>query len=197
MARIWKFTSSPAWALVLVMAFCMGCFSERSPKAPEENTGWISPTEPNILLENLRKAVVELNLNNYRRCLNTDNFRFKADPTLSANNIGLFATWNWDSENQFFNNLSQAAQPVNINNALIFTNTRLINHTSDSIEITADYQLSMLHQDKSYQAFTFAGLASFQMKRNRQNEWQISGWYDNKTKENPCWTELRQHFFAP
>jgi hypothetical protein len=40
-------------------------------------------------------------------------------------------------------------------------------------------------------------LLSFQMRRNRQNEWQIVTWQDNKTNSGPCWTELRQHFFAP
>lgn len=175
----------------------VSCFNERSPKKPEENTGWISPTEPSILIENLQRAVATLNLNNYRRCLLPEQFRFRADPNLAANNLGLFASWSWDNENQFFNNLTLFSQPVNPGNSLAFSNVRIVNANPDSLEYTADYNLSIYHQDTRFQAVTFAGLASFQMKRNRQNEWQIVSWQDNKTRENPCWTELRQHFFAP
>ena len=182
---------------LMIVAGTTGCFNERSPKKPEDNTDWLTPTEPSILIENLQKAISTLNLNNYRRCIATDNFRFKADPTITANNLGLFNAWTWDNETQYFNNLTQAAKPVSSNNSLQFVNTRIINISSDSLELTADYNLSSYHQDTSFQSVTCAGLLSFQMKRNRQNEWQIAGWQDNKTKSTPCWTELRQHFFAP
>jgi hypothetical protein len=182
----------------LLSAFgLVSCFNERSPKKPEENTDWISPTEPSLLLENLKKAIVSLNFNNYRRCFATEVFRFRADPTITANNLGLFNNWTWDNETQYFNNLSQASKPVSPNNSLIFSNTRTINLSSDSLELTSDYNLAIYHQDTAFQSVTFTGLLSFQMKRNRQNEWQITSWQDNKTKATPCWTELRQHFFAP
>lgn len=192
------FISLRVWILGLALGLGLtACFNERSPKKPEENTDWISPTEPSILLDNFQKASNTLNLNNYRRCFFTDRFRFFADPTISANNLGLFSNWTWDNELQYFNNLSQASQPVNPNNSLSFSNTRIVNHGADSLELTSDYLLSVYHQDTSYQSVTFTGLLTFQMKRNQQNEWQISRWQDNKTKTNPCWTELRQHFFAP
>jgi hypothetical protein len=187
---------SAVWLLLPVLVL-VSCFNERSPKKPGENTGWVSPTEPSILIENLQRAVTTLNLNNYRRCLLAEQFRFRADPSLQANNLGLFASWTWDNENQFFNNLSLFSQPVNPGNSLTFSNVRIINANPDSLEYTADYSLSVYHQDTRFQAVTFGGLASFQMKRNRQNEWQIVSWQDNKTRENPCWTELRQYFFAP
>ncbi len=175
----------------------VGCFNERSPLKPEENTNWISPTEPNILIDNFKKAVSALDVNNYKRCLASDIFSFRADPTIMANNLGLFSRWNWDNENQFFNNLRVAAQPINANNGLNLSNIRIINVNQDSLEYTADYALNIYHQDTSFSAVSFSGLLSFQMKRNRQNEWQIVTWQDNKTNSGPCWTELRQHFFAP
>lgn len=185
-------------AIISVLVLCLSaCFNERSPKKPDENTSWISPTEPNILLENLKKAVSTLDFNNYRRCLAVEKFIFKADQTIAANNLGLFANWTWDTETQFFNNLRQASSPINGNNSLSFSNNRFINFNPDSLEFTADYNLSIYHQDTSYKAVNFSGLLSFQMKRNRQNEWQIITWQDNKNKPTACWTELRQHFFAP
>jgi len=183
--------------ILFVLFFLSACFNERSPKNPEENTGWISPTEPNILLENLKKAVSTLDFNNYRRCFSVEKFTFKADQTIAANNLGLFSNWIWDTETQFFNNLRQASTPINGNNSLNFSNNRFINFNPDSLEFTADYNLSLYHQDTSFKAVNFSGLLSFQMKRNRQNEWQIITWQDNKTKLTACWTELKQHFFAP
>jgi hypothetical protein len=173
------------------------CFNERSPKKPDENTNWISPTEPNILIDNLNKAVSTLDVNNYKRCLASEIFSFRADPNILANNLGLFSKWYWDNENQFFNNLRVAAKPINPNNSLNMSNIRIINVNPDSLEYTANYALNIYHQDTSFAAVRFSGLLSFALKRNRQNEWQIVNWQDNKTNEGPCWTELRQHFFAP
>jgi len=185
------------FVIPLQILFLSACFSERSPKKPDENTNWISPTEPNILLDNLKKAVSSLDFNNYRRCLAVEKFSFKADQTIAANNLGLFSNWVWDTETQFFNNLRQASTPINGNNNLNLSNNRFINFNPDSLEFTADYSLSIYHQDTSFKSVNFSGLLSFQMKRNRQNEWQIITWQDNKNKSSACWTELRQHFFAP
>lgn len=197
---LWRVTTAPqffkfCFVLVAFLTFS-GCFTERSPKNPDENTSWVSPTEPTILLENLKKAFSSLDINNYRRCFLVERFNFQADPNILTNNIGLFSNWMWDNEYQYFINLTRAATPINNSNQLLFINSRIINHSTDSLEFTADYESSIYHQDTSFKAVSFAGLVSFQMKRNRQNEWQIVRWQDNKTKSNPCFSELRQHFFA-
>ena len=189
----WRKLLFPGILPILMVA----CFNERSPEKPAEGTDWVSPTEISILMDNLSRNLSTLNLNNYRRCLASEKFSFLADPTLAANNQGLFGTWNWDKENQFFNNLNRAAQPVSQNNSLVFSNIRNNNFGPDSVEVTADYQLSVYHQDTAFKTVNFRGLASFQIKRNTQNEWQIVKWQDNKTGTGTCITELRQHFFAP
>lgn len=184
--------------LLLLLAFTglLGCFSERNPKKPEENTNWISPTEPSILLENLKKSFSQLDVNNYRRCFLVEQFSFNADPTILANNLGVFSNWGWDNENQFFNNLNRLSKPINPANSLQFSNPRTLNISSDSLEYTADYEVAIYHQDTSFKSVNFAGLLSFQMKRNRQNEWQIVRWQDNKTRPTPCVSDLKQNFFA-
>ena len=185
------------WGIPIVLVFlAWGCFSEREPKKPEENTNWVSPTEPSILLENLKKAFTTVDVNNYRRCFLTERFSFRADPTILANNLGVFSAWTWDNENQYFNNLNRAATPVNTTNQLTFSNQRTINYSTDSLEYTADYEAAIYHQDTSFKAVNFSGLLSFQLKRNRQNEWQIVQWQDNKTRSTACISELKQHFFA-
>ncbi len=183
-------------SLIPVAAF-FGCFNERVPKQPEVNQEWISPTEPSILIGNLVNAVTRLDVNNYKRCMAYEKFTFRADPSLMANNLGLFSHWTWENENQFLNNFRVASQPVNSSNSLTFSNSRINNFNQDSLEYTADYSLNIYHQDTAFKAVGFSGLLSFQMRRNRQNEWQIVTWQDNKTNSGPCWTELRQHFFAP
>lgn len=182
---------------LLPLCLLLSCFSERSPEKPADNTGWISPTEVSILSENLSRSLAGLNLNNYRRCLAVDKFAFFADPTIAANNQGLFSTWNWDKENQFFNNLSLAAQPLSTGNSFTLSNIRNNNFGADSLEMTASYQMAVYHQDTSFRAVNFRGLLTLQLKRNAQNEWQIVQWRDNKTETAPCLSELKQHFFAP
>lgn len=184
--------SSTAFIIAVALT---SCFSERSPKQPDENSGWISPTEPSILLENLKKAVTTLDQNNYRRCIATEKFRFSADPTILANNLGLFSLWDWDNEIQYTNNLNVAAAPYSKNNSLSFLNPRTQNYSIDSLEFTANYALALYHQDTSLPSVNFTGVMVLKMKRNRQNEWQISKWEDVKTPDQTCWTELRQHFF--
>ena len=181
------------WMLLLLAS----CFSERSPEKPADNTGWLSPTEVNILTDNLSRSIATLNLNNYRRCLAADKFLFFADPTIAANNQGLFSAWNWDKENQFFNNLLVAAQPLSSGNSFVLSNIRNNNFGADSLELAADYQMAVYHQDTSYRAVNFRGLLTLQLKRNAQNEWQIMQWRDNKSETAPCLSELKQHFFAP
>lgn len=184
------------WPIFFLGFLFASCFQAREPKKPLVNTDWITPTEPSILIDNLRKSIAKVDFNNYQRCIATDLFQFKADPNLLANNLGLFSNWNWEDEIQFFTNLSRSAQPINSANQLNFTNVRIISHNPDSVEYTADYAMAIYHQDTAFKSVNFAGLLSFQMRRNRLNEWQIVQWQDNKTKEQACWTELRQHFFA-
>lgn len=179
--------------LLLLMA---SCFEVRSPEKPADATGWISPTEIPILTENLSKSLVTLNLNNYRRCLQADNFVFFADPDIAAINQGMFSGWTWDKENQFFNNLMLASRPVSTSNSFLLSNLRSNNIGVDSVELAADYQLAIFHQDTSFKPVNFRGLLTFQLKRNAQNEWQIVQWRDNKVNGNTCLSELKQHFFV-
>lgn len=189
--------ASSFWLSTLCCLFALtSCFKERSPKPPDENTSWVTPTEPTVLLENMKKAVTQLDLNNYRRCFTTEKFAFRADPTILANNLGLFSQWNWDNETQYINNLNQAALPASKNNALSFQNTKTQNLSADSIEFTASYTLALYHQDTSFSTVNFNGIVALKMKRNRQNEWQIVTWEDYKVENQKCWTELKQHFFS-
>lgn len=173
------------------------CFDVRSPEKPVDNTGWISPTEINILTDNLGKSLTSLNLNNYRRCLATDKFVFFADPDVAANNQGVFSFWTWDKENQFFNNLQVQSTPVSTSNSFLLSNVRNNNIGVDSVELAADYQLAVYHQDTSFSPVNFRGLLTLQLKRNAQNEWQIVQWRDNKMNQYACISELKQHFYAP
>ena len=180
-----------------VLLWFTSCFNERSPEKPVDTTGWVSPTEVSILTDNLSKAIKTMNLNNYRRCLAADRFQFFADPDLAASNQGLFSSWTWDKENAFFTNLQVAAQPLSASNSFAYSNIRFNNFGVDSVEMVANYQLALYHQDVNFKNVNFKGLLTLQMKRNAQNEWQIVQWRDNKINQYACLSELKQHFYAP
>lgn len=183
------------WSFGLAFLLCIACFRVREPALPDGNTDWVTPTEPSILLDNFSKAATQVELNNYKRCLKSNNFSFQADPTIKANNIGLFSNWQLDQEVQYFNNLMVKKANVS-GNALTFNNKKFINYSPDSLEFTAEYELKMYNSDTLLEDNMFIGQLSFIMVRNRQNEWQISQWQDLKTKPTKCWTELKLFFYS-
>ena len=195
--KVWS-RSAPRFGIAACILFLFNsCFQERIPEKPADKTDWLSPTEVPILLENLSKSVATLNLNNYQRCFKTEGYHFQADPDLAANNQGLFGLWKWEKENQFFFNLHRSAQPLSNSNVFTYSNKRENNVSADSVELTANYQLAVYHQDTVFKAVNFQGLLTLQLKRNAQNEWQIVQWRDNKTGEFKCISDLKQRFFAP
>jgi hypothetical protein len=179
----------------LPLLLLCACFTAREPLAPGGNTTWITPTEPDILMNNFSKAVIGFDIINYTRCMKTAHFNFEADPTIKANNIGLFGSWTWDQEWQYINNLVNRRANSGSNN-LNFIAPRIINFSADSLEYTAPYELLLFHSDTSFAHNFFKGQISLIIVRNRNNEWEISSWTDLKNSESKCWTELKQHFFS-
>lgn len=180
----------------LLTAILYSCFQLREPARPTVQTGWTSPTEPEILMTNFREAVAQLNIANYERSIVPEGFQFRPDPVISGQNPGVFARWTIQEELEYIKNIINQTQNTN-NNSLQFTDTRQVFLSADSVEINTNYNLQILHADTSFSQFNFQGNAIFKLVRNSRNEWVFSTWQDNKTTQLPCWTELKRHFIAP
>ncbi|SFC38321.1 hypothetical protein SAMN05421780_10551 [Flexibacter flexilis DSM 6793] len=181
---------------ISILCGLAACFNTREPAQPSSATSWISPTEQSILLDNFKKSVLELNLNNYERCLNKY-LIFSPDRNLSGNNTGVFQTWTTVEELEYLKNLKARTVQTGAN-AFTFSNEQTNFLTADSLEYTANYNLFVYHQDSSYTATHFVGKCILSMHRNSSSEWAISRWQDNRTDaQTPCWTDLKQHFISP
>lgn len=187
-----------ATLLMLVAVVVLpGCFTLREPAQPTASTGWTSPTEPDVLLENFRQAVRELNLVNYERCLKPmGTFRFVADPTTSGQNVGIFQRWTLQEELEYIKNLRNKSTNTAANNLTLQGGRRNFLN-ADSLEITSNYSLSIFHTDTSYNRFQFEGTLIMTLVRGRNNEWAIRNWQDNRSGSLPCWTDLKQVFVIP
>lgn len=186
------------------LIFCLGialsaggCFTVREPETASPatlNSNRLSPVQPDILIQNFIQSVTSLNTGNYERCFNRDLFLFIPDPTVAQNNQGLFARWGFIEEIEYFKNLQEQSVQTE-NNTLVFEQIQRNFINPDSVEYQADYKLEVFHQDAGFNFFIFEGNIRFVMRRNADNEWEITAWRDNKTGTNPCWTELKEHFF--
>jgi hypothetical protein len=190
---IWTFR---LLGFALCMVLFAACFNTREPEPPSGPTNWTPPTDTRILLSNFAYACTAIDLVNYKRCFKEETYQFRADPTVSANNQGIFNNWNWDDEQQYLNNLNIRKSPSTNINALTFTNEQTNNFTVDSLEYTANYNYTIATTDTGLVATTFTGIVIFRMIRNRSNEWQIVHWSDNQRDNQPCWSDLKLYFFT-
>jgi len=189
--------------IVLALAIALSgslpaCFDLREPPAPAGGSDFTPANTPDILLSNLTAALGTYNVVNYERCLSgADRFRFLADPTIAANNQGLFGNWNLQTQElEYVRNLTRLEQPGRRGN-LVLANPRINNLGADSVEYIATYTLDAYHQDTAYVYTRFVGQMILGMVRNESNEWRISQWRDTKTDPlTPSWTDLRQRFAA-
>jgi hypothetical protein len=180
-------------ALFVLAWIIAACFRVRQPEPPITQSDWNTPIEPAILIENFRKSVVTLNLNNYERCFASGVFRFLPDPTVARNNTGLFSRWTLQEELEYMKNIQAVSLQVN-GNQFQLSNIRNNFITIDSVEYIADYNLTVFHQDTSYKNFSFNGNMIVYLRRNLFNEWEIAQWQDQSNSEKPCWTELKEKF---
>lgn len=181
---------------VIVFAFS-ACFSTREPDKPAGPAEFVSPTSPDVLLDNLAHAMGSLNVTNYQRCFNNTRFKFIPEPTIAGNNVGNFARWTFNDEIVVMNNLKNKSSATP-NNKLTFSQiTPPAYKAADSVEYSVAYDLLLNHQDLNYSPTEFKGNALFTLIQKTNNEWVIVQWQDNKNSAFPCWSDLKQHFIAP
>lgn len=188
------------WLLmVVVVAFLMGfsaCFQLREPAKPTQLTGWTTPTEPDVLIDNFKQAVQGLNVVNYERCFKSESYRFVPDPTVSGQNVGIFQRWTMQEELEYLKNILNRNSGTG-SNRLDFTSPRRIFLTADSLEFNATYALQVFHTDTAFRFYQFQGNVLLTMVRGRNNEWSIRSWQDNRVAGQRCWSDLKQYFVSP
>lgn len=173
-----------------------GCFQLREPEPATGVSEWIQPTSVDILLSNFTTAVQNLNAGNYERSFVGARYRFVPDATSAGSTPALFANWSVTEELNYFNSLRRRTPTTTASpNSLLFSNRRDNFYTTDSAEVSANYQLRIAQTDTAFHARLLEGNIRL-LVRFRNNEWKIAGWTDQRTSTSACWTDLKKYFIS-
>ena len=168
------------------------CFQLREPEPALTASEWIQPTQIDILLANFTTAVQHLNVANYERSFSGPTYRFVPDPTSAGSSPALFANWSVPDETTYFASLRRRSAAT-VANTLLLTDRRDQLYTTDSVEVSALYQLRITQQDTAFHAGLLQGNVRLILRR-RNNEWRIIAWRDQRTGPGLCWTDLKKYF---
>ena len=100
------------YLLSAILVLGAGCdlFAPRTPEDPITEAGtFTQPDAPDLVVDNLRAAIAELNTANYRRSLAED-LTFEPTAVAQARDPSLWASWSRTEEVSFFTTLAEAAR---------------------------------------------------------------------------------------
>lgn len=180
----------------IVACLCLllwsGCFDTRPVEPPGGGASdWISPTDYQILLDNLQRAYAERNTQNMLRCLSEPAYTFEPSASLFADNESIWRAWVRQDEQVWFDNMVSQLDISSLSLNLIEGD--LQNVTPDSIQYRGAYRLSISHTDTTLPTL-FLGDVLFNLQINTFNEWEIKGWTDLETTPDSSWSLLKLRF---
>lgn len=168
----------------------MGCLDTREVEEPlAGGSDWVSPTDYQILLNNLRTSLNQQNVQNYLRCFNRDGLSFQPAAPLQVFNESLWANWSVDDEQTYLNNLFANLAGATGGN-LILNEVDLRDVSSDSLRYVGNYVYQVRHDDTTI-TDVFRGQLQFVMRVNTFNEWEIFRWIDLETAVDSSWSLLK------
>ncbi len=191
-------------ALVLVLSwlcFCKNPFATRKPEPPDSGqSSWLLPTDPEIVLANMRSAFREKNVENYMKCLVDSNrlFRFVPDDYEALNSAGIFEQWSLSFEQTYINKLFTSIPDDSTRTLSFSLNAQRVDH-ADSVLIRTDYNLTLNHIYPNTFARTAQGKVDFWFIR-RNGYWVIHRWEDHETilddsaTRLPSWSTIKANF---
>lgn len=177
------------WIILLLSS----CFRVRNVEPPGiASSDWISPTNYEILLENMKQSVSNGNLQNYLRCFNNDSLRYTPVASLFTDNEPIWLAWSIQDEQAYFDNML-ASLTVSSGNSLELKETDLQNVNGDSLTYVGEYSLRINHNDTTLTTL-FKGQMQLLVKLNAFNEWEISRWQDIELYPDSSWSQLKLSF---
>ena len=184
-----------------MVLFCKNPFATREAEPPSTNqSSWQLPTDPLIVLENMKSAFREKNVENYMRCLVDSNelFKFWPDAYDASNNPGIFERWALSFEQSYIN-LVFTSIPDDSTSNLNFTGNINRDDFPDSIQLRTDYTMDLHHiLSESYPRQGKGNVDFWFIRRN--GYWVIKRWEDHETKVDsastrlPSWSTIKANF---
>ncbi len=201
--RKFFFTPSLILCASVLYFFLLACenpFATRTPEAPEGrgSSRWIPPFAAELVVENLRNAIADRNVENYVRCF-VDSSRtgrhlqFFPETAVANNNPGIFLDWGPAQERDYFSQL-RAATPGDSICTLQLDSLQTILF-SDSAQFFYEYDLIARHRRQSAGVpGRVQGELRFWLIKDSFGEWAIQRWADFATKPAQTWSALKVAF---
>ena len=183
--------------IAVVWASCTNPFATRSvekPIADKNSDIFDQPTSSEVVLSNLRYALIQENVSNYMSCfIDTSlvpqfNYRFKPDESFPYER---FQDWSLRDEENYLRNVFTAARTIGFE----FTDAGTISFTPISTSIdsvqTSPFTYQLQVESDSVQIYT--GIARMKLVKNSNSLWAIYYWEDTRnTESNPnTWSALK------
>ena len=187
--------------ICLIIIFCKNPFATREAEPPSiDQSSWRFPTDPLVVLENMKSAFREKNVENYMKCLVDSNelFKFIPDAYEASTNTGIFERWDLSLEQTYINKIFTSI-PDDSTRTLAFAGDFTRNDFPDSVQIRIDYTLDLFHVLSESYPRQGKGKADFWFNR-RNGYWVITRWEDHETKIDsaatrlPSWSTIKASF---
>ena len=178
---------------VLISLTACDIFETRNAEDPEESrSNYTTPSEPEILIQNLINSFSDKDANNYVKSFTDPAFSNKTFfflPTSSALQTwsNIWTDWNVDKEFQYFQNLMTAV-PEDLPVTLSF-NSEIYNFLGDSLNYTAQYFISVPQLNDA--PLNYGGNINLSMVRDMRDTWAIYFWQDNAISDSQSWSDLK------
>jgi len=183
---------------LILSVLLIGCelFTSRNAEQPNvPRSTFTPPVNPEDVISNLKNALNDKNVQNYIQCLidssnSNKNFQFIASGGTIFQGSD---NWTKKNEEQYFQNLIIKI-PGDQSIVLTLNKESLSAPQGDSIVYTAEYTLSVPHNDPKIPVF-FQGDIKLVLCRNNQSTWAISTWQDIKNSNVSTWSDLKGWFY--
>jgi hypothetical protein len=190
--------------LIADLCSCKNPFRTRSSPPPIISEGtWETPSQPEIVIQNLLYAYNERIIGNFIQCL-ADSFRFSApEDSIDAVNQGrtdLFAGWNRSVELSVTTRIFDISRqyPDSISYVLSFNLTPPVPDDigDTSATLSREYELLTVRGKSTPPESTLAkGIATFWMRETSLNWWSIYLWKDIPAVANTeDWADFKAQF---
>lgn len=184
------------FGLLVLFLFFGACsvFETREPEQPGTTTVpvFIQPDRPRDVVENLINAVRVLNLDNYRRCLSREDFRYEPSLPAQSNNPDIWAGWGFAEEEVYFNNMRAESEGLTGHN-LRFENASDVSIPPDEHRYEASYVIQVEHNRQGLPKQA-SGRLRLTMKQMDDGQWFIIHWNDADGNSDFTWSDYRAAF---
>jgi stringent starvation protein B len=183
--------------LAAALAGGCGLFEPRDPEEPNQSSlNFRPPTDPDIVITNLRSAIEQKSVANYTACFadasrGAPPFVFIPSADAAAIYGATLGSWTLQEEQEYFQNIiARSNQQANATLALTLKTTTV---SSDSVVSAYDYVLVFEHNDTGFPK-TARGSLQLTLREDASNFWMIQRWVDFKTTDDISWSHFKGRF---